>query len=82
MVIEIKKEEIFYEANYDTSRYSLTPTKIFYADRLWELDKAVNEFIENITEKGFKVIAISVNTNKQEEYHYTTTIIYGIHIER
>lgn len=56
--------------------------KIFYADRLWELDEAVNEFIENITEKGFKVIAISVNTNKQEEYHYTTTIIYGIHIER
>lgn len=56
--------------------------KIFYADRLWELDKAVNEFIENITEKGFKVIAISVNTNKQEEYHYTTTIIYGVHIER
>lgn len=56
--------------------------KIFYADRLWGLDKAVNEFIENITEKGFKVIAISVNTNKQEEYHYTTTIIYGIHIER
>ena len=56
--------------------------KIFYADRLCELDEAVNEFIENITEKGFKVIAISVNTNKQEEYHYTTTIIYGIHIER
>lgn len=54
--------------------------KIFYADRLWKLDKAVNEFIENITEKGFKVIAISVNTNKQEEYHYTTTIIYGISI--
>lgn len=54
--------------------------KIFYADRLWELDKAVNEFIENITEKGFKIISIAVNLNSQE---YTTTIIYGVsHIER
>ena len=55
--------------------------KIIYADTPWKLDKEVNDFIENITEKGFKVIAISVNTNQQEEYHYTT-IIYGIHIER
>lgn len=54
--------------------------KIIYADRLWELDKAVNEFIENITERGFKIISITVNLNSQE---YTTTIIYGIsHIER
>ena len=82
MVIAIKKEEIFYEANYDTNWCSCSTTKIIYADTPWKLDKEVNDFIDNITEKGFKVIAISVNTNKQEEYHYTTTIIYGIHIER
>ena len=57
--------------------------KFFMPDRLWELDKAVNEFIENITEKGFKVIAISVNTNKQERvslYHYN--YLWNLHIER
>ena len=40
--------------------------KIIYADTPWKLDKEVNDFIDNITEKGFKVIAISVNTNRQE----------------
>lgn len=47
----------------------------------WKLDKEVNDFIENITEKGFKVIAISVNTNRQEYYHYTTTIVYGVKVK-
>lgn len=62
----------------------MTPTnvrvpqqKIIYADTPWKLDKEVNDFIDNITEKGFKVIAISVNTNEQEDYPYTTKIIYG-----
>jgi hypothetical protein len=51
--------------------------KIFYEDTPWELDIAVNTFIENITEKGFKIISIHVNTNRQEYYPFTTTIIYG-----
>lgn len=55
--------------------------KIIYADTPWKIDKEVNDFIDSITEKGFKVISISVNTNRQEYYHYTTTIIYGIYIE-
>lgn len=55
--------------------------KIIYADTPWELDKEVNDFIENITEKGFKVISISVNTNRQEYYHYTTTIVYGVKVK-
>ena len=55
--------------------------KIIYADTPWKLDKEVNDFIENITEKGFKVIAISVNTNIQEYYHYTTTIVYGVKVK-
>lgn len=55
--------------------------KIIYADTPWKLDKEVNDFIENITEKGFKVISISVNTNRQEYYHYTTTIVYGVKVK-
>ena len=55
--------------------------KLIYADTPWNLDKEVNDFIDSITEKGFKVISISVNTNWQECYHYTTTIVYGIYIE-
>lgn len=55
--------------------------KIIYADTPWKLDKEVNDFIENTTEKGFKVIAISVNTNRQEYYHYTTTIVYGVKVK-
>ena len=55
--------------------------KIIYADTPWKLDKEVNDFIDNITEKGFKVIAISVNTNRPEYYHYTTTIVYGLKVK-
>ena len=50
--------------------------KIIYADTPWKLDKEVNDFIENITD-----IAISVNTNRQEYYHYTTTIVYGVKVK-
>lgn len=55
--------------------------KIIYADTPWKLDKEVNDFIENITEKGFKVISIYVNTNRQEYYLYTTTIVYGVKVK-
>lgn len=55
--------------------------KIIYADTPWKLDKEVNDFIDSITEKGFKVIAISVNTNRQEYYHYITTIVYGVKVK-
>lgn len=76
-----KERGNFYEANYDTNCCSCSTTKIIYADTPWKLDKEVNDFIDSITEKGFKVISISINTNRQEYYHYTTTIIYGIYIE-
>lgn len=51
--------------------------KIVYGDTPFELDDKVNNFIENVTTKGYKIISIEVNTNRQEYYHYTTTIIYG-----
>lgn len=51
--------------------------KIVYGDTPYELDTKVNAFIETVTKEGFKIISISVDTIRQEYYHYTTTIIYG-----
>lgn len=51
--------------------------KIVYGDTPYELDTKVNLFIETVTKEGFKIISISVDTIRQEYYHYTTTIIYG-----
>ena len=81
MVVEIKKEEFFMKPIMIPTAVRVPQQKIIYADTPWKLDKEVNDFIENITEKGFKVIAISVNTNRQEYYHYTTTIVYGVKVK-
>lgn len=56
---------------------SVPKQKLVYGDTPSELDTKVNSFIETVTKAGFKIISISVNTIRQDYYHYTTTIIYG-----
>lgn len=54
--------------------------KIITSDALYSLDDKVNDFIESIYKKGFRVISISPNVKRQEDElfdKYSTVIIYG-----
>lgn len=54
--------------------------KIITADALYSLDDKVNDFIQSIYKKGFRVISIAPNVKRQEDElfdKYSTVIIYG-----